>query len=85
MFFQTINPFRIKTSTEDASITFPVMVVTRQAKAVAAWSVPMLIETTIDTPDLPFNCVSKIMCHDSMDQIVNHGNIILVIDSVFTR
>lgn len=71
-YFQTINPFRIRTTTTNSMYDFPIFVVTRQEHAVSSWPLPMMIETTMRT-DIPFNRVSKIMCHDYLDKIIANG------------
>ncbi|KAF7272265.1 hypothetical protein GWI33_014926 [Rhynchophorus ferrugineus] len=66
-----LDPYRVKAWSIDATHNLPVLLVVRQAKAVTSWTVPELIETTKTKRALFFSNTSRLMCHDSMYDIVN--------------
>ncbi|CAG9819072.1 unnamed protein product [Phaedon cochleariae] len=69
---KTINPFKVKTTTNMSyTSSLPVLVVANQKTQVSAWSTPLAVETSLKGSTLYFDTVSKILCHDSMDAIIN--------------
>ncbi|CAH1102697.1 unnamed protein product [Psylliodes chrysocephalus] len=67
---ETMNPYRVKTSSPQAVKDKPVLVVARQEKQVTAWSMPLVLESSLKQNEFSFTKASKTLCHDYMEDIV---------------
>ncbi|XP_056636310.1 SID1 transmembrane family member 1-like isoform X1 [Diorhabda sublineata] len=67
----TLNPYRVKTSSENAQKDKPILVVAQQEKEVTAWSVPLIVESSKLEKMYYYNNVSRTLCHDYMDNIIS--------------
>ncbi|XP_023029154.2 sid-1-related A [Leptinotarsa decemlineata] len=75
---QTANPFRIKTwTTSDTKTPLPILVVVQQKSQVSAWSLPLVVETSILGKSTEFVKASETLCHDFMRNIINDFDILL--------
>lgn len=67
----TMNPYRVKTSSDNAQKDKPILVVAEQEKEVTAWSVPLVVESSKSEKVYVYNNVSRTLCHDHMDNIIS--------------